>query len=271
LVLIAVAGCANSNAFHIDRFSDTAGHLMKRSANPNLPGPDQPIDLSRAPFSTQGLAPDGSVVRYYNFDAQRDRPATLWRLIQHGRAIGDVVDALPGDATYNDFWRVVLVDVPDGLTITSVADIRSHELTVRPDSTVLDCPIVPRGTIARTATVTELWYRGARVTCLRFDPPLAATETGAVPTSPIFVTFHAAGPASGFQTAGSIQTHNVVMSVPGDTDYSPLWAVHVYDRAAFDLVHDAASAEAAPLLDPHGPLVNCPIYFQERTSSAVSN
>src|SRR3984885_13912376 len=109
LALIACAGCAGVNTVHIDRFSDVAGHLMKRSANAGLPGPDQPIDLSRAPFSTQGLAPDGSVVRYYNFDAQRDRPATLWRLIQHDRAIGDVVDALPGDATYNDFWRVVLV------------------------------------------------------------------------------------------------------------------------------------------------------------------
>jgi hypothetical protein len=271
LALVALAACASGSAIHIDRFSDTAAHLMKRSANPALPRPDQPIDLSHAPFSTQGFAPDGSIVRYYNFDVQRDRPATLWRLMQRGRAIGDVVDALPGDPTYSDFWRVAVVDVPDGVAITSAADIRSHQLAVRPDTTVLDCPIVPRGTIADAATVTELWYRGARVTCLRFDPPLAATETGAEPTSPIFVTFHGAGPPSGFQTAGSIQTHNVVMSVPGDTDYSPLWAVHVYDRAAFDRVHDAASAEAAPLLDAHGPLVNCPIYFQARTSSAVSN
>jgi hypothetical protein len=246
---------------------------MRRSANPALPEPDQPIDLSRAPFSTQGLAPDGSVVRYYNFDAQRDRPATLWRLTQHGRAIGDVVDALPGDATYNDFWRIALVDVPDGVTITSAADIRAHQLAVRPDATIIDCPIVPRGTQARAATPAELWYRGVRVTCLRFDPPLVASETGAVPTSPIYVAFHGAGPASGFQTAGTIQTHNVVMSVPGDADYSPLWAVHVYDRSAFDHVHDAASATAAPLVDPNGPLVNCPIYdhSQERTSSAVSN
>ena len=35
-----------------------------------------------------------------------------------------------------------------------------------------------------------------RVTCLRFDPPLVASETGAVPTSPIYVAFHGAGPAS---------------------------------------------------------------------------
>jgi hypothetical protein len=49
------------------------------------------------------------------------------------------------------------------------------------------------------------------------------------------------------------------MSVPGDSDYSPLWAVHVYDRRAFDRVHDAASAQAAALVDANGPLVNCPV------------
>jgi hypothetical protein len=244
---------------------------MQRSKNSALPAADAPIDLSRAPFSTQGLAPDGSVVRYYNFDVQRDRPATLWRLMRDGHPIGDVVDALPGDATYNDFWRIALVDVPAGLAITSAADIRAHQLAVRPDATIIDCPIVPPGTRAETATPVELWYRGVRVTCLRFEPALIATESGAVPTSPIYVTFHGAGPASGFQTAAGPQTHNVVLSVPGDTDYSPLWAVHVYDRAAFDRVHDAASAEAAPIVEPHGPLVNCPVYSQDRTSSAVSN
>jgi hypothetical protein len=258
----------------IDRFSDAAAHLMQRSKNAALPAPGAPIDLEQPPFITQGLAPDGTVVRYYNFDVQPARPATLWRLMRDGHAIGDVVDALPGDATYSDFWRIAVVDVPAGVTVTSAADIRAHHLSIAPDPTILDCPIVPPGTTARGATAVELWYRGTRVTCLRFAPPLVATSDGAVPTSPIYVTFHGAGPPSGFQTAGPTQTHNVVLSVPGDTDYSPLWAVHIYDRAAFDRVHDAASAEAAPVVDPHGPLVNCPIVdhmSQDRTSSPVSN
>ena len=89
-----------------------------------------------------------------------------------------------------------------------------------------------------------------------------------MPTSPIYVTFARnpgtpdGGPASGFRkVATTPQTHNVVFSVPGDVDYSPLWAVHIYDRAAFDSVHDAETALRAPLLEGHGPLVNCPIVY----------
>jgi len=120
---------------------------------------------------------------------------------------------------------------------------------------------VPAGTTARTVhgvappVLDGLWYRGARVQCLRFGAPLSLAGDR-VPTSPIYVTF-AAEPQ--FATEGATpQTHNVVLSVPGDVDYSPLWEVHVYDRAAFDRVHDAESAQAAPQIK-RGPLVNCPI------------
>src|SRR5690242_10166149 len=36
----------------IDRFSDAAGHLQKRSASPALPGPNQPVDFDQGPFIT---------------------------------------------------------------------------------------------------------------------------------------------------------------------------------------------------------------------------
>lgn len=245
----------------IDRFSDAAGHLIVRSKNPALPAPDQPIDLEHFPFVTRGLGPDGAVVEYYHFDVQRDRPATLFRLRRAGthEVLGDVVDALPGDATYNDFWRIAWVDVPAGVDVRSAADIRAHQLAITPDPAIIDCPIVPRGTHARTAEPVELWYRGARVVCLRFGAPLAATADGRVPTSPIYVAFHGAGPDSGFEKAGPVQTHNVLFSVPGDSDYSPLWAVHIYDRSSFDSVRNEATALAAKILNPNGPLVNCPV------------
>ena len=77
-----------------------------------------------------------------------------------------------------------------------------------------------------------------------------------IPTSPIYVTF---GARPRF-APGTPQTHNVVLSLPGDLDYSPLWDVHIYDRSAFDRVRDASTALAAPVVE-HGPLVNCPIVF----------
>lgn len=255
----------------IDRFSAAAGHLMQRAAKRGLPGPDQPIDLDHPPFITQGLAPDGSIVRYYNFDVQSPKPATLYRLTHAGtrEAIAgqlDLVDTLPGEPGYSDFWRVAWVEVPDDYksnTITNAEELRGRGLTATLTASVIDCPIVPRGTTAHEATgvkppaPTELWYRGDRVSCLAFGDPLILDTNDLVPTSPIYVTFTKPG---AFRAEGTTpQTHNVVMSVPGDVEYSPLWAVHIYAPAAFDTVKDATTALAAPLVDANGPLVNCPI------------
>jgi hypothetical protein len=265
--LVASLGCAHPRPVVIDRFSERAGHLMTRAARADLPKPDQPIDFDRAPFITQGLGPTGAPVRYYNFDVQSDVPGTLYRFTHagaHAAIAGqlDVVDAIPGEPGYSDFWRLVWVEVPAAFvpgSITSAAQL--HGLPTVDTGTAIDCPIVPRGSTAREghgvprAEPIELWVRGARVTCLRFAGELAVVR-GRVPTSPIYVTF---GSEPAFRTeAGSPQTHNVVLSLPGDLDYSPLWAVHIYDAAAFDRVHDETSATAAPLVK-HGPLVNCPI------------
>jgi hypothetical protein len=247
----------------IDRFSVQAGHLMTRDKRPDLPAPGAPIDLDKPPFITQGLAPDGKPVRYYNFDIQPDVPAPLYTFRRGGKPIDgqlDVVDVIPGGAGYSDFWRITFVELPAGApTITSATQL--GDLQITSTDRVIDCPVIPRGTTAREAhnvsppTEIELFYRGARITCLQFAGDLTL-DHDRVPTSPIYVTFAS---AAKFRTEGeTAQTHNVVMSLPGDTDYSPLWDVHVYDPAAFDQVHDASSAQSAPLVE-HGPRVNCPI------------
>jgi len=275
LVLLVAYGCSwvrapKNESWVIDRFSAAAGHVMVRTAANHLPGPGEPIDFDHPPFITQSFGPDGRIVRYYNFDVQSDRPATLWRFTHRGSREAivnqlDVVDRIPGDDGYSDFWRIAWVEVPDDFvpgSITSAAQVREHGFEIVPDPSIVTCPIVPRGSTAREApdAATQLWYRGAKVTCLAFGEPLHERD-GRVPTSPIYVTFAGDGPESGFRhETGLVQTHNVVFSVPGDVDYSPLWDVHIYDHAAFDQVHDEATALRAPLVK-HGPLVNCPIVY----------
>lgn len=280
VVLLCVFGCSSASTrapSHegsrtvIDRFSVRAGHLMVRDQRPGLPAPDQPIDFDRPPFITQGLGPDGGPVRYYNFDVQRDTPAKRYRFTHAGKReplVGqaDVVDTIPGDPGYSDLWQITWVEVPATFvpgSVTSAAEL--HDLPTAAAATIVDCPIVPRGSTAReghgvqAAVVEDVWYRGERLTCLRFLPDLTV-DRDRVPTSPIYVTFATeAGPSSGFRTEPSKpQTHNVVLSVPGDVDYSPLWSVHIYDRAEFDRVRDANTALAAHVVD-RGPLVNCPV------------
>jgi hypothetical protein len=226
IVLVALAACgAAQPARHgvsIDRFSKRAAHLLVGKGVA-----DQPIDLDRPPFVTQGLAPDGSVVRYYNFDVQSPIPAVLHK--------DNSIDVVPGDAGYSDFF--VLEGTRD----------------------VIDCPVVPRGTRPKEGdpVVRELTYRGTQVECLQFGAPLTLGADGKVPTSPIYVTF---GREDGvFVREGETpQTHNVLFSLPGDSEYSPLWAVHVYDARAFSLVHDEATALRARIVK-EGPLVNCPV------------
>lgn len=262
----------------IDRFSDAAGRLFRRSANPALPGANQAINMDQAPFITHGLGPAGQRVRYYNFDVMPVNPAPIYVLFRDGETQPvagqpNIVDVIPGDANYSDFWRVVRVTVPQNYvanTITSRAQIVAAGYAMQETTTLVNCPIVPEGSTASQGGgaegLTRGWYKGQVVFYFNFgEAPLTSTAIGEVPTSPIFVTFNVnpdlpnGGPPSGFRTeTGTVQTHNVVATLPGQSGYSPLWAVLPYDNAAFDVVNDLGSAAAARGF-PMAAYVNCPI------------
>jgi hypothetical protein len=265
----------------VDRFSDDAGTLFQRSGNASLPGAGDPIDMDQAPFITQGLGPDGRPVRYYNFDVQATTPAPICVLIDEGtdQPVPDplnIVDAIPGDPGYNDFWRVVRVTVPEDYvanTATSLADLQAAGYDMETTDILVNCPIVPEGSAAPegggAAGLTRGWYEDELVFYFNFgEASLEVTQAGTVPISPIYVTFNinpdqpGGGPPSGFMTEpASVQTHNVVGTVPGDVGYSPLWEVRPYDNASFDQVMDLATAQAAPSFGA-AALVNCPVVFE---------
>lgn len=265
----------------IDRFSPEAGTLQVRSGMSSLPGPNQPVDFDRGPFVTRGLASDGTPVRYYNFDVQSTEPGSVYVLYREGedRPLAGqlhIVDAIPGDEGYNDFRRVVKVTVPRDYvanTATSLEEIREAGYPIRPTSTLVNQPIVPEGSTARhrlgdgDAGLTRGWYRGQVVFWFTFEERRLEVRGGAVPVSPIYVTFAVnpdrpgGGPASGFRTEpGSEQTHNVIQTVPSDPAYSPLWLVSVYDNEGFDEVRDLASVLRAKILAAGVATVNCPVF-----------
>lgn len=279
----APADFAQAARVTVDRFSDQAGALFRRSGNAALPGAGEPIDMDQGPFITTGLGPDGRVVRYYNFDVMPSEPARIYVLVhESGDAVAgqrNVVDVVPGDPGYNDFWRVVMVTVPDGYianTATSLQELENAGYDMDVTDSVVNCPVVPDGSTAAervgghadAGEVVEGWYKGQAVFYFHFgEAPLQATDAGEVPSSPIYVTFNVnpdqpgGGPPSGFVTEpGTVQTHNVVASLPGQPGYSPLWAVFVYDNGDFGAVSDLPTAEAATLFGM-AALVNCPIVF----------
>lgn len=265
----------------VDRFSASAGNLFVRSSSNGLPAANAPIDFDQGPFITHGFGPNGERVSYYNFDVQPVAPAPIFVLFRQGETTPvagqlNIIDVIPGEQGYNDFWQVVRVTVPADYvanTATSLEDLVAAGYAMQETEIIVNCPVAPEGSTADlrlgggSAGLIRGWYKDQVVFYFAFDErALQTTAQGEVPLSPIYVTFNinpdqpGGGPPSGFKTEqGTAQTHNVVATLPSNAAYSPLWAVNVYDNGAFDSVSDLATAQAAPLLAPGAALVNCPV------------
>jgi len=262
----------------IDRFSDAAGHLQKRSLSPSLPLPNAPVDFDQGPFITQGFGPNGEVIEYYNFDVQPTVPAPIYVPMKGGATVPgqlNIVGVIPGDSGYNDFWQVVAVAVPDSYvanTLTSAAAVIASGYALQSTDMLVNCPIVPDKSTANLRAegdtsgtgLTRGWYDGQVVQYFNFGEKVAGLKTtnGMVPTSPIYVTFNddSKGPASGFETeSGNSQTHNVTATLPGNAGYSPLWNVTPYPNAHFASVSNLASALTAAGSGAVAASVNCPV------------
>jgi len=270
---------ANAERVAVDRFSDDAGTLLQRSKNASLPDADEPIDFDQLPFFHTGLDPDGNSISYYNFDVQSTTPAPIYVLFREdgSKVEGqmNLIDVIPGDSGYNDFWQVTKVTVPDSYeanSATSVQELLDAGFETNTTMKLVNCPVVPEGSTASKRAgdgdtgLVDGWYDGMVVSYFAFEEASLTASSGSVPTSPIYVTFNknpgmdGGGPPSGFMTEmGSAQNHNVVATTPSDGGYSPLWAVNVYDNADFDSVMDLSSAMDATILDSDGPNVNCPL------------
>ncbi len=268
----------------VDRFSAAAGHLQVRTASNGLPAANAPVNFDQGPFITRGFTPNGKVVDYYNFDVQPTAPAPIWALFKgDGTPVSgqlNIINVLPGDGGYNDFWQVYKVTVPDNYianTVTSYDELVAKGYKIEKTNSLVNCPVVPQGSVAKKRFTSEDpgltrgWYKGKVVYYFNFsEKNLVTTGSGAVPLSPIYVSFNinpgqnGGGPESGFKAepnTNPAQTHNVVTTIPTDAGYSPLWSVNIYDNAAFGSVKDFTTATAASLLAPNAANVNCPIVY----------
>jgi hypothetical protein len=270
----------------VDRFSPAAGHLFLRNETNGLPGANEAINFDQGPFITQGLGPDGQLVKYYNFDVLPTMSAPIFVLFKEGEDMPvpgqlNIIDVIPGDANYNDFWHVHKVTVPNyyvANTVASVQEIMDMGYPIVQTDMLVNCPVVPEGSTAslrfNSSEPTGLikgWYKEKVVFYFTFEEKmLTATPTTSghpeVPISEILVTFNInpdqpnGGPDSGFlMESGSLQTHNVVQTIPTDSDYSPLWDVDVYDNVDFGNVNNWATATSSNILAVGVALVNCPV------------
>ncbi len=268
-----------SEKVSVDRFSQAAGHLMVRDASNGLPAANAAVNFDQAPFITKGKGPTGQTVEYYNFDVQPVNPAPIYVLFKEGSDTPvpnqlNIIDVLPGETGYNDFWLVNKVTVPSTYQaneVASFADIQARGYSVQPTTTVVNCPVVPEGSTATkrigggSAGLMKGWYKEKIVSYFSFEEKAITVSVGNVPLSPIYVCFNVnadeagGGPASGFKVeTGTMQTHNVIATVPSSGSYSPLWEVSAYNNAEFEDVTDLSSAQAT-INTNLGATVNCPV------------
>ncbi len=263
----------------IDRFSATAGTLLRRDLRPALPGPDGWVDFDQPPFLMRGLGPAGEAVSWYDWDVRPRAPAPIYVFVRESdrRPVSDqlnVVDVIPGDPGYNDLWQVVMVAVPADYvanTVTSHDEIVAEGLVETPTAQVVNCPVIPRGSIARRrlpgdyADLHQGWYQDQIIQYFNFGERPLAVGAGGTPVSAVYAAYAinpgqpGGGPPSGWKLDDTGRSHAVVAALPSAPTYSPLRELHIYDSAAFAGVTDLASATAAPALAADGLTVNWPI------------
>ncbi len=270
----------------VDRFGSAFAHLFLRDATNGFPAANQPVDFDDIPaFNTHGLGPNGEKIIYYNFDVLSTTPAPIYVLFHSGETKPvsgqlNIINVVPGDAGYNDFWLVQKVTVPADYvanTVTSYDEIMQKGFSVTSTTTVVNCPVVPKGSVARkrflgteSADLTCGWYKDKVVYYFNFLEKELMTVNGKVPTSDIYVAFNinsdmaGGGPASGFKTEDGTatgQTHNVPETLPANAAYSPLWDVQIYNNTSFGSVYNLQTAGSAPIMATDAVVVNCPIVW----------
>ncbi len=270
----------------VDRFGSTFAHLFQRNASNGFPAANQSVDFDAIPaFSTMGFGPNGEKSIYYNFDVLSTTPAPIYVFFRKGETMPvqgqlNVINVVPGDVGYNDFWLVQKVTVPADYvanTVTSYDEIMQKGYGTTSTTKIVNCPVVPKGSVARkrylaseSAELTRGWYKDKVAYYFNFLEKELMTVNGKVPTSDIYVAFNVnpdmtgGGPASGFKTENNMatgQTHNVPETLPKDAAYSPLWDVQIYNNSAFGTVNNLATAKSAPIMAMDAAIVNCPIVW----------
>ena len=258
----------------VDRFSNDAGTVMRRSVNPDLPAPNEPINFDDD-FLSHALGPAGEDVNYYMLDVVSFQSAPLYSFVyasdptRRVREQSSVFDVIPGEEGYNDFWQKVMVLVPDDYepnSVRSLDGIKAAGFELERTSTIINCPLVPYGSTAELAKWESVgWYKGKHVQYFTFDSTeISVLNPGPldIPYAVVRVVFQDNDPAKGMKTEPDTgNTHNVFDTLPGDELYRSLWRHDFVDEAEFDSISDWESSKAAREadVDMDNILVNCPV------------
>ena len=246
-----------------------AGYLLGRPAATPAPGPVDGLSRANTIPRVDGWYRNTSV-SYLDYGPQSNVAVPILAFFQAGSPATpvagqkNIIDTIPGQPGYSDFWRVFKVLAPSSYaanSIRSLAEAVASGYTIQETSVLVNCPVVnPGATIqGSTMTPTSGWYRNREV--FYFDHGANSPAKGfVVQDAPIYAFFH----SDGTPVAGQ---RNVIDVRPMDTEYSDLWRVNkvvVSGTYMANTLKDARSILAArdagqvtvQLTDIY---VNCPV------------
>ncbi|HYY47950.1 MAG TPA: hypothetical protein VFA17_04630 [Thermoplasmata archaeon] len=204
-----------------------AGYILGRPAASTPPGPVNHLARTSTIPRVDGWFRNASVT-YLDFGPQPNVAVPILAFFQASSPTASVasqrniIDTIPGQPGYSDFWRVHKVLVPSGYvpnTIRSFADAVASGYTIEATDIIVNCPVVnPNATLGGGGgSLTLGWYRDREVSY--FDEGTRSPAAGwIIQDAPIYAFFH----ADGTPVAGQ---RNVIDVLPGSPGYSDLWNV----------------------------------------------
>jgi hypothetical protein len=217
-----------------------------------------PVKFVKASSLTQGFF-RGKAVRYFDFGpiklAKGNKVAPIWTVTNGVAAQHNIIDTVPGRADYSPLWAVEKVTFANSVAprlLRSRADViaaqKAGDVTIEKTAVVVNCPVVGFG------QKQVLGFEKGRT--------IAYLDLGPVKLKPgnkVAPIWAVTNPASG--------QHNIVNTVPGDSDYTPLWRVRMVTFASgvtpYLLRSSAEVAKAAAMGDVTVKgttiVVNCPV------------
>ena len=216
-------------------------------------------DVQRFPQEkTKGFF-EGRSVSYLDLGVIKLAPgnevAPIWVVTNGTKAQRNIIDTVPGDDDYTPLWRVVTVTWKQGerpRTLKSAAAVRAAlragDVTLKRTTTVVNCPVLGFG-----QPETLGFFEGQTVAYLDLGPVKLAAGNE---VEPIW----------GF-TNGAEGQRNIIDTVPGEADYTPLWSVRMVtwkDGVTPRVLRSASEVEAAlaageVTIEQTDVVVNCPV------------
>ena len=204
-----------------------AGYLLGRPSAAPAPGPVDGLSRANTIPRVDGWYRNASV-SYLDYGPQSNVAVPILAFFQAGSPATpvagqkNIIDTIPGQPGYSDFWRVFKVLAPSGYlanSIRSMADAVASGYTIERTDIFVNCPVVNPGATIQGSSATPVsgWYRNREV--FYFDHGANSPAHGfVVEDAPIYAFFH----ADGTPVAGQ---KNVIDARPGDPGYSDLWNV----------------------------------------------